>query len=115
MELRSGRILSQVFRTVFANDEERKIYLCDTIKELLDQIEKARGVEKKIYYAGQVFKIMLAHKDFIWTYPAFKKFKKVSMDKVKDLKNDIRENIAGGRLSPDNLIYKDAIVYIKAF
>jgi hypothetical protein len=120
MELRSGRILPQIVvavavRTVFKNDEERKSYLCDVIKDLMDQCEAARGVEKKIYYAGQVYKIMLAHKDFIWTYPAFKNFKNAVTNKAKEIKIEIAEKIADGQLSPENPIYKDAMIYLEAF
>lgn len=115
MELRSGRMLSQIVRTVFKNDVEQKEYLCDTFKDLLDQCEKAPEMEKKIYYMGQIYKIILANKDFIWTNPAFKKFKKASTKKAKELKNDMAEKIAEGRLLPDNLIYKEAIVYLVLF
>ena len=114
MELRSGRILVRV-RTVFKNDDERKEYLCDVIKDLLNHSDKARGVEKKIYYAGQVYKIMLAHKEFIWTYPAFKKFVKTATDKATELKNEIAEKITEGQLSPENPIYKEAMVYLEHF
>jgi hypothetical protein len=113
MELRSGRILSRLVRTVFKNDDERKEYLCDTIKDLLDQSDKAHGMEKKIYYVGQVYKIILAHKDFIWTHPAFKKFKKAATNKAKELKKDMAKQIAEGLLLPD--IYKEAIAYLMLF
>jgi len=113
MKLRSGRI---IVRTVFKNDDERKEYLCDVIKDLLHQNNEARGVEKKIYYAGQVYKIVLAHKEFIWNHPVFKKqFVKTATEKATELKNEIAEKITEGLLSPDNPIYKEAMVYLEHF
>ena len=115
MELRSGRMLSHVVRTVFLDEGERKNYICEVIKDLLDQNTNARGIEKKLFYVGQVYKIVLVHKDFIWPNPAFKIFKKEILKKAKELKIYIAEKITQGQLSADNLIYKETIFYLKAF
>lgn len=117
MELRSGRILDKplCIRTVFKSVEDQKKYVCDVIQNLMAKCEGARGVENKMYYATQVYKIMFAHKDFIASHPSFKKFKVVVVQKANELFNDIKEHVTLGKISAETPIYKESIFYLTPF
>ncbi len=112
MELRSGRMLEQPYRTVFKDDDERKKYLNKVIKDLLDKNASLKGLEKKIYSLSHIFTFIVAHKPFIWSHPGFRKFKAVTSQKATQIKVDMQEKITQGQLSLKSPAYQEATFVI---
>lgn len=66
-------------------DEQESLYCSQTIRKLLNDVAKVKGIEKKAKIAITIFDCLVKHKKFLYNY---KKFSKVVNNKLLEFKND---------------------------